>query len=279
MTRSQKERAGVKKWALAMLSCGVLFLMFSFLVQPSIAVEDNDIRTDSANTEDSPEDGTKCWKRLPPIDERDMLPEYCTVCKAYEELLNTVCEPPEKLGCNWTVPPGDKRFSKLKWVELDPQEYWGLIKDLRVCGIREDLREDLWKKEEAKVRKELDEGKTRLWVATVDIDQDGREEQVVKYEFLPCKDDPGSIFGVVDPQTKRMDWKRYEALRYVNSCAYYGNEILLYEGEAYMFKIEEVSYDPTLEKGVELYMGFSLFGGSTFGNRNLCQFQYLKGRK
>jgi hypothetical protein len=275
MTKSREERAGVNKWALALLSCGVLFLMISFLVQPSIAVEDNDITTDSANTEDSAEDGTKCWKRLLPVDERDFLPEYTTVCAAYEELLSTVCEPPEKLGCNWTVPPGDKKFSKLKWGELDPQEYWGLIKDLN--GISKD--EQLWKKEEAQERKALDEGKRRLWVATVDIDQDGREEQVVRYEVLPCGS--GSIFGVMDPQTKRMDRKRSEALRGVNSCAYHGNAILLYEGKAYMLKIEEI-YDspgPTREKEVMLYKGFSLFGGSDFGSINLCRFKYLKGGK
>jgi hypothetical protein len=108
MTKSQEERAGVNKWALSLLACAVLFSMFSLLVQPSIAVEDNDIRTDSANTEDSAEDGTKCWKRMLPVDERHILPEYSTVCEAYEELLNPVCEPPEKLGRDWTVPPGDK---------------------------------------------------------------------------------------------------------------------------------------------------------------------------
>jgi hypothetical protein len=279
MTRSQEERARVNKWALALLSCGVLFFMLSFLVQPSIAVEDNDIGTDSANTEDSPEDGTKCWNRLPPVDERYILPEYSTVCEAYEELLNTVCEPPEKLGCNWTVPPGDKRFRKLEWVELEPRDYWGLIKDLSVCGVKEALREELWKKKETQVIKALDEGKRRLWVATVDIDQDGHEEQVVRFEFLPCKDDPGSIFGVMDPQTKRMDWKRYQALGGVNNFAYYGNEILLYEGKAYMFKIEKISYDPTPEKGVELYKGFSLHPMSGFGSINLCRFKYLKGSK
>jgi hypothetical protein len=229
MTKSEEVRAGVNKWALSLLSCAVLFLGFSFLVQPSIAVEDNDIRTDTANTENSAEDESKCWKRLPPFEESHMLPEYDTVCEAYVELLNTVCEPLEKLGCNWTVPPGDKRFRKLKWVELDPRDYWGLIKDLDVCGIREDLREELWKKEEARVRKALDEGKLRLSVTTVDIDQDGHEEQVVRYELLPCKDNPGSTFGVMDPQTKRMDWRRYQAVGYVNSFAYYGNEILLYE--------------------------------------------------
>jgi hypothetical protein len=165
-------------------------------------------------------------------------------------------------------------------VKLDPRDYWGLIKDLRVCGVKENFREGVWKTEEAQVRKELDEGKRRLSVATVDIDQDGHEEQVVRYEFLPGKDEqPRSTFGVIDPQTKRMDWKRYEALGDVNSFAYYGNEILLYEGKAYMFKIEKISYDPTPEKGVMLYKGFSLFGGSDFGSINLCRFKYLKGGK
>lgn len=264
----------MNKWALSLLSCGVLFLMLSFLVQPSIAVEDNDIRTDSANTEDSAEDGTKCWKRMPPLDERHMLPEYDTVCKAYEELLNVVCEPPERLGRNWTVPPGDKRFRKLKWVGLDPRHYWGLTKDLSVCGIREDLRENLWKTKEAQVTKALEEGNLRLSVTTVDIDHNGREEQVVRYEPPPRKGAVGTIFGVMDPETKRMDWKRYKAISGVNSFAYYGNEILLYEGKAYMFKIKKISYSPTPEKGVMIYMGFR---ESAFGNMNICRFKYLKG--
>ncbi|HTY24579.1 MAG TPA: hypothetical protein VMC85_15700 [Desulfomonilaceae bacterium] len=279
MRKSEENPAKVNKWALSLLSCGVLFLMFSFLVQPCVAVEDNDISTDTANTENSAEDETKCWKKMPPLDERHILPEYGTVCEAYEELLNTVCEPPEKLGSNWTVPPGDKRFRKLRWVELDPRDYWGLIRDLSVCGLREDLREGKWKTEETQEKKAIDEGKRRLSVTTVDIDQDGHEEQVVRYEFLPCKDNPSSIFGVMDPQTKRMDWKRYKALGGVNSFAYYGNEILLYEGKAFTFKIEETFYDRTPEKEVMLYEGFSLFGGSTFGNINLCRFKYLKEGK
>jgi hypothetical protein len=275
MQITEEYRQKANKWKLSLLFCGALFLMFSFPAPPAIAVENNDIRTDSANTKKTAEHGTKCWMRMLPVDERDLLPEYDTVCKAYEELLNIVCEPPEKLGCNWTVPPGDKRFRKPKWVELDPRDYWGMIQDLSVCGVREAARAGLWEKEEAQVRKALDEGKRRLWVATVDIDQDGHEEQVVRYEFVPCKDDPGSIFGVMDPQTKRMDWKRYGAVSYVNSCAYYGNAILLYEGKAYMFKIEMILG----EKGVELYEGFSLSNISGIGSRNLCRFKYLKGRK
>jgi hypothetical protein len=281
MTRSQEERSRVNKWALSLLVCGVLLLMFSFLVQPSTAVKDNDVRTHSANIKDTAEHGTKCWKMMPPDDQNDF-PADCGVCVAYEELLNTVCEPPEKLGCDWTVPPGDKRFRKLKWTELDPHKYWGLIKDLSVCGIRKDLREGLWKKDEARVRKALDEGKLRLSVTTVDIDHDGHEEQVVRCQFLPTKYGPGSIFGVMDPQTKRLDWQRNNLLLGgINGLAYYGNEILLYEGKAYMFKME---YDPNepethSEKAVTIHEGFSLSNEFAFGSLNLCHFIYLKGRK
>ena len=101
----------------------------------------------------------------------------------------------------------------------------------------------------------------------------------MRYEFLPCKDDLGSIFGVMDHETKRMDWKRYKAISGVNTFAYYGNEILLYEGKAFMFKILDIFYSPTPEKEVMIYKGFSLFGGSAFGSLNLCRFKYLKGRK
>ena len=105
---------------------------------------------------------TKCWKRQEPGTDRfsTITGDEC-VCRAFEQVLNTTCEPPKKLECNWTLPPGEKRFKKLGWVQVDPKEYWGLIKDLNVSCIRDDLREELWKTAEPQERKAIDAWETQ----------------------------------------------------------------------------------------------------------------------
>jgi len=84
---------------------------------------------------------------------------------------------------------------------------------------------------------------------------------VVRYDLIPCYETPGSIFGVMDPKTKRLDW-RFENL-FLNINAREGAEIMLYNGKAYMFGWESAW------KIVMLYEG----------RRNICRFEYVKEDK
>lgn len=223
---------------------------------------------------------TMCWKRQEPIG-RQLRPITgdAPICRAFELVLNTTCEPPKELGSNWTIPSNEKRFQKLIWQPLDWREYWGLIEDMVKAGLRKDLREEVWKKEdpnvgkevnemrrmlskitvdEATLRKEFEEGGWRLSVATVDIDHDNHPELLVRQDRVPP---PGSIFGVMIPDTKRLDWSYEPKLAKINR-GNEGAEIMFYEGKIY-------------------YFGWQ--GGWDFlfiwdeENWAICKFKYLKG--
>ncbi len=194
-----------------------------------------------------------------------------SVCAAYEEVLNATCEPPEKLQCNWTLPEGEKRFKKLEWKPLEPKEYWGLIQDIALSGLNEKFRVGQWEKfKEPEYKKELEQGTLRLAVTTVDINQDGKEEQVVHLNRTPDCATRG-VFGVMDPETKRMDWQRNKVFFHVNALSYYGAEIMLYEGKAFVFKIEDM-YQPKTGYPTKEVILHELFSSG-----NECHFNYLKG--
>jgi hypothetical protein len=204
---------------------------------------------------------TKCWKRQEPFNERfsTVTGDEC-VCRAFEQELNASCETPKELGSNWTIPSNEKRFHKLIWQPLDWKEHWGLIEDLRKAAVREDLREEVWRKYESNLRKEFEEGGWRLSVATVDIDHDNHPELLVRQDRVPP---PGTVFGVMIPETKRIDW-RYEAkLSKINSSNE-GAEIMLYED-----KIHKFAWKP----------GRDFLFIWDENNIEICRFQYLKGGK
>lgn len=279
----------MKKFTLAL---GVMFLMLGLAAMPVAAAEKSGAKAGGKKpTQKKAAKPAKCWQSLVRYAEAAggestkiyldqwRLPyevasknevevfEEAPVCVAYEKVLNTTCELPEKLQCNWTLSEGEKRFKKLEWKPLEPKEYWGLIEDIALSGWNEKFRAGQWERLEPEYKKELEQGSMRLTVATVDINQDGQDgaEQVVQLNRRPeCA--TSGVFGVMNPETKRMDWKRNDVLRYVNSLSE-GSEILLYNGKAFMFKVEYIppSYD------VMLYEGYS------YGSGNVCRFKYLKG--
>lgn len=246
----------------------VIFLVLTFLVQPVYAEEKKDVKEKKTTAKSA-----KCWKRMPPLEKALMSPEYGTVCKAFEEVLNTTCEPPEKLMCNWTLPKGEKRFKKLEWQPLDPKEYWGLIEDMVLSGWNEKYRAGKWEKLEPEYKQDLLEGRLKLSVTTVDIDQDGKPEQVVLFNTRSCAETGWKdLIDVMKPDTKRVDW-RYRWVGRVNADQ--GAEIMLYNDKAYMFGMDTYATQGI----VMVYKGFSLFEGTEFGSRGICRFYYMKGRQ
>lgn len=208
---------------------------------------------------------SKCWQRVWRTSEAFMGKSTMPVCKAFEEVLNTTCELPNELQCNWTLPQGGKRFEKLKWEPLNWRDHWELVGDLNKTGIREDGRAELWKREEARIRDIFEEGKGSLAVTRADIDHDGKAEYIVRWDLISCKETPGTTFGVMIPETKRLDWRFRQLFLAPNSDD--GAELMLYDGHLFMFGWQ------TGSDILFIYDGFS------YGYLNVCQFKYVKGGK
>ena len=224
-----------------------------------------------------------CWKRQELVD-RQFWPitGNASVCRAFEQVLNTTCEAPDTLQCNWTLPQGEKGFQKLSWQPLDWKAHWGLIEGLVKSGLGAHIRDELWKKEEsneskevnevrrllakitvdeATLRREFEEGRQRLSVATVDINNDGRPEQVVRMDRVPL---PGTTFGVMVSETRRLDSRYESAFLEPNSSE--GAEIMVYRGKTYI---------------LGWVTGFkSLYiWDKRYGYGDLCKLKYLKGEE
>ncbi len=202
-----------------------------------------------------------CWKRKELV-RRQVVPTTgnASVCRAFEEVLNTTCEAPDKLECNWTLPPGEKRFQKVNWQPLNWQEYWEMIREWRLKHIREGMSEDMRKEEVLRIRRLFEDGKSSLSMATLDINNDGGAKQVVRWNQHPCQETPGSMFGVLIPGTKRLDWRHESAFLNPNSSE--GAEIMVYGGKTYKF-----GWTPGFKS---LYIWDERYG-------DLCEIKYLKG--
>lgn len=251
------------------LIIGIMLLMLSFAM-PATAAEKGSAKAGGKTTAKS----TKCWKRLPPLEKALMSEEYNTVCKAFEEVLNKTCEPSEKLRCNWTLPKDEKRFKKLEWKPLDPKEHWELIGDIVISGWGEKYRDGKWEQLEPEYKKYLEDSRIKLSITSVDIDQDGRIEEVVCYgHSSECA--AQNSFGIMNPETKRLDWRYEWVVGRINGT--HGAEIILYDGKAYMFGMDTYA-TPGI---IMVYEGFSLenFDPPHKGSVNICRFNYIKRRK
>jgi len=248
------------------LILGTILMIMSLVVSQSMAADQESTKANAL------EQGkiAKCWKREKPFEDTG----NAQLCKAYEHVLNKTCEPPEKLRCNWTLPPGEMRFKKLKWQPLDWRKYWDLIGDINKSGVREDLREELWKREESRIRRLYEEGRRRIAMTTADLDHNGQKEAVVRYDLVPCDEDAGTMFAVISSDTRRLDWRFSQMLLSVNSSE--GAEIMLYEGRAFLF-----GWDPNW-KQIDIWEGFGIGVGASItrsGRLNVCTFKYIKEDK
>ena len=247
-----------------------LILIIMVLAFCSVAISlmaaDKHTQTEKKSTKIS----GKCWRKVWISSEALMGKNTMPVCKTFEEVLKTTCEPPEKLKCNWTLPAGEKRFQKLQWQPLDPKEHWELIRDICLSGVLEKYRAGRWKHYEPEYKKDLAEGRLKLFTATADVDHDGKVENIVKLNRTP--DCPNRVtYAVITPQAKQMDWKYRQLILYINW--YSGSEIMIYDGRAYMFRWDEVP------GRIMIYEGYTLPDMDSMGAINICQYQYLKGGK
>jgi hypothetical protein len=174
------------------------------------------------------------WKMTTPSD----APGKDPICRDFEKVLNTTKEPPENLKCNWTLPPGEKRFKKVEWQPLDWRKYQDLIHDGFVSPLNKEAGELSWKKNGPSIIKEYEEGKRSLWVTQVDIDKDGKIDHIVREEIADCPD-TGRILGPMIPETGRLDFKN-ESLYYHFSLSADASEIIFYYGQPFIFTYRDV---------------------------------------
>jgi len=200
------------------------------------------------------------WVREPAIDGDGNDP----ICRDYEEVLNIVGEAPDKLKCNWTLPPDEKRFQKLVWKPIDWKDHWDFIKDKYHRGLRKDLREKEWVKDESEIRASLEKGLSRLYIAETDLNYMGtkRHVYIVREERDNCVGYGNA--AVMNPETKRLD-NTFEAAfirTYYNS---YGNQIILYHGLPFIFTRDNIHLNI-----------YSTSLGEWPYSKNICRFQYIK---
>lgn len=170
-----------------------------------------------------------CWKRKELVD-RQFWPVTgnTSVCRAFEQVLNTTCEAPNSLQCNWTLPPDEKRFQKLNWQPLEFKEYKEVVEEM-ILGKDHKWR---WNQIDSEAKKAFDEGRINIKMAAVDIDNNGKVRYIVHESWRTnC---PGrGTFGIIDPKIKKLDWQFEGALLGINSSE--GAEIMLSEGKTYKF--------------------------------------------
>lgn len=203
----------------------------------------------------------KCWVQTKSLYHDVNDPELCTT---FEQVLNAICEPPEKLQCNWTLPQETKGFTKINWQLIDYRKYWSLVKDLRLSGWAKQYREDNWKSIEPEVRKTFERGYISLEVANVDIDRDGKEEYIVRSTYAPNCSTMGTI-GVVNRQTDTLD-ENYDNMKPGFATGY---EIILYKGRPYIFNVSWLSGDENVNIS-EVIRG---------SNYSICMFKYMMGKQ
>jgi len=261
-------------------------LIFGFMVMPSGVISQTvkesiesintkapASKTKGINNEKNKKiSSAKCWKRVWITSESYKGKSTLPVCKAFEEVLNTTCEPPEKLQCNWTLPTDEKRFKKLEWQTLEFKEYKNLVEEMTL-GKDHKWR---WYEKDAAVKKAFDDGTINIKMTTVDIDNNGKAEHVLHKSWLHDCPNCGQ-FAVINKETKQIDW-RYDHL-FLHANAHEGADIILYEGKAYMFGYTSQNYVGYKQpwKMIWVYEGFSLFEDTEFGSVNICQYKYLKG--
>ena len=170
-----------------------------------------------------------CWKRKELVSKQFWpVTGNASVCRAFEQVINTTCEAPDKLQCNWTLPSEEKRFQKLNWQPLEFKEYKGVVEEM-ILGKGPKWG---WHQIDPEVKKAFDEGRINIKMAAVDIKNGGKVRYIIHENWRTDCPARGT-YGIIDPKTKILDWQFESDLLKPNSSE--GAEIMLYEGKTYKF--------------------------------------------
>lgn len=188
------------------------------------------------------------------------------ICRDYEEVLNTVGESPEKLKCNWTLPPDEKRFQKLLWKPINWKDYWLFLKDKYYQVVRQDIGDKEWPKDEQKIRAAFEKGAFILYMAETDViyDKQKRHVYIVREERDSCVGYGDA--SVVNIETKRLDNTFASAFINTSYNSWIGgHQIMLYHGLPFILTWN----------GLHLEIYSTTMGRRGY-SKNICRFQYIK---
>jgi hypothetical protein len=234
------------------LMIGIMLLTLTVLSTPSISAENHSTKA----VKKTAKKVRKCWRRVNLSD--DVGGGDAPICIEFENVLNTTCTSPEKLKFNWTLPFSETRFKKVIWHPLDWREYWWLITDYFYGGKNPEIR----KMGELGLRRNYETGKMTIAVTTVDIDNNGAPEEVVRIGFWGG----GGRLLIINPKSKKNDNEYRNMIADPNRSD--SSEIMLYDGQSYMFAWDDAWKLLVVWQGI-----------SKVQSMKLCQFKYENGGK
>lgn len=106
------------------------------------------------------------------------------VCKAYEKNLNSFKDLPYAMVCERKINPELTDFKKPEWKELDLWENREKVKEIaKFLWYKDKFDEEKWL---AKFKQDIEEKKPSLSETWIDINNDGKIDHVLRYDYLKC---------------------------------------------------------------------------------------------
>lgn len=201
------------------------------------------------------------------------------LCKAYEKNLNSFKDLPRAMVCERKINPEFTDFKKPEWKELDSWENREKVKQMEKFLWYRWPPEKFDNEEEwlTHLRNRIKEKKLSLSETWIDINNDGKIDHVLRYDYGEC--DPtnqsnfahpgGRSFFVWDDEKKQLDSmvKTKSRLRY---------DIFIYKGRVYLdsFGSGKLGF-----KDGELSVYNSVSHIGDFGGAKICVYKYKNQQK
>jgi uncharacterized protein len=185
------------------------------------------------------------------------------VCRDFLYNINMYCS--DLPICGWKVDPSAKSLSLPSWEELDPKTHLKLIQHMFQQYFSNP--EEKWHPIPQETLKWINEGRTRLQHARIDLGTDAKNKHVVRFDSEPCNRQTKDFYGVevrvavVDDSLSRVD-SRYE---YLGTG---GMGFILHNGLTYVITRNG--------NGFAIQEPFSSGDEFHTGMRSVCVFDYLK---
>ena len=184
-----------------------------------------------------------------------------------------------RVSCDWKVNPAVNTLKKPRWEALDPKAHLKVIQNLYQHYYRDP--EEKWQPIPPDRLQRINDGQTRLWHTRIDLDRDGQQEHVVRFDDLPCEHGEGSDFfglpsqiAVVDDNASKID-ARYDYLNH-------GFDIVVHDDKSYVItslagvQVKFESGRVGFRNSLELQEPFSVPETGGKGMASVCVFDYIK---
>lgn len=155
-----------------------------------------------------------------------------SVCEAYEKNLNKFASEPHGMACGRKLDP-TLGFIRVKWKKLDIMKHGDLIRDI----IRANKWMDKKQLHEISMSEYLNDlikkVKPELEVTQVDLDGDGKTDNVIRYRLgacIPCNPENKIKGGAASRKSIAVVDKKFTK---VESTAWGENDIFIYKDRVY----------------------------------------------